>query len=67
MLNRAVLKKKMEEKGLTQAALGEAIGATQAFIGFILSGRKQPSLALAVDLAAALGCTVDELVVKEAG
>ena len=65
MLNRAVLKKKMEERGLTQAALGEAVGATQAFIGFILTGRKQPSLALAVDIARALGCTVDELIEHE--
>lgn len=67
MLNRELLRKKMEEKHLSQQALGEMVGVSQQMIAHILTGRKQPSLALAVDLAAALGCTVDELVVKEVG
>jgi DNA-binding XRE family transcriptional regulator len=32
-----------------------------------LTGRKVPSLVLAVDIARALGCTVDELIESEVG
>ena len=67
MLNRAILRQKLEEKGLSQAALGEAVGVSQSMIGHILAGIKRPTLELAVGIARALGCTVDELLESEAG
>ena len=67
MLNRAELRRKMEEAGLSQAALGEAVGVSQQMIAHILMGRKRPTLELAVGMARALGCTVDELLESEVG
>jgi putative transcriptional regulator len=54
---------KIREKGMTQAELGRAAGCEQQMIGHILSGRKDPSLKLAVAIARALGCKVDDLVI----
>lgn len=67
MLNRAELRRKMEASGTTQAALGEAVGVSQQMIAHILTGRKHPTLELAVSIARALGCTVDELIQSEEG
>lgn len=65
-MDREKLLKKMEEAHLTQQALGDAVGVTQPMIGHILSGRKQPSLMLAADIARALGCKLDELLLEVA-
>ena len=66
MFNRLVARKKMEERDLSQQALGDKVGVSQGMIGLILTGRKQPSLALAADIARVLECTVDELIEHEA-
>lgn len=65
MLNRAELRRKMEQSNLSQAALGEAVGVSQQMISHILVGYKRPTLELVVGFARALGCTVDELIEKE--
>lgn len=65
MFNRMAARKKMEEKDLSQQALGDQVGVSQGMIGLILTGRKQPSLALAADIARVLECTVDELIEHE--
>ena len=62
MLNRSVMKQKMQDKGISQCALADAVGVAQPMIAQILVGRKQPSLGLAASIAKALGCTLDELV-----
>ena len=67
MLNRETLREKLKEKGMSQAALGEAVGVSQAMIGHILAGVKRPTLELTVGIARALGCTVDELIESEVG
>lgn len=46
---------------MTQAELAQLVGVTQAAVGHIEVGRKRPSIAIAVKLAAALGVTVDAL------
>ena len=66
MFNRLVARKKMEESDLSQQTLADKVGVSQGMIGLILTGRKQPSLALAADIARALGCTVDDLIMHEA-
>ena len=66
MFNRLVPRKKMEEGDLSQQTLADKVGVSQGMIGLILTGRKQPSLALAADIARALGCTVDDLIMHEA-
>lgn len=67
MIDRAILRQKMEAAKLTQAALGEMVGVSQQMIAHILTGRKRPTLELAVGMARALGCTVDELLESEEG
>ena len=67
MIDRAILRQKMGEANLSQAALGEAVGVSQQMIAHILMGRKRPTLELAVGIARALGCTVDELLESEEG
>ena len=65
MLNRAKVKRKMEELNMTQQMLADEVGCIQQMISHVLTGRKQPSLALAEDIARVLGCTVDDLIVHD--
>lgn len=65
MIDRAILRQKMGEANLSQAALGEKVGVSQQMIAHILMGRKRPTLELAVAMARALGCTVDEIIESE--
>jgi transcriptional regulator with XRE-family HTH domain len=46
---------------LSQRELAQRCGVTQQFIQRIEKGRAMPSLRVAKKLAAALGCTVEEL------
>ena len=55
------LRDKMTEKKMTQKMLGDRVGVSQQMITRIVTGSKQPSLALAKEIANVLGCTVDEL------
>lgn len=55
------IKKLRTQKGLTQAELAQQIGIGQTMIGHIERGAKIPSLIVALDLAKALGCTVEEM------
>ncbi len=48
--------------GHTLESLGEAVGVTAQFVWRIEDGASMPSLAVAVRLAAALGVSLDELV-----
>lgn len=50
------------KRGLTQAALAEQIGVTQAYLSEIESGKKEGRIGVLRDLAAALKVSVDELV-----
>ncbi|MCH9680147.1 MAG: helix-turn-helix domain-containing protein, partial [Deltaproteobacteria bacterium] len=50
-----------ERAGLSQRALAERIGATRQAIIAIEAGHRVPSTRLALQLARALGCTVDDL------
>lgn len=55
------LKRIRTERGLSSIELSEMVGVSQPMITLIERGRKVPGLALARDLAQALGTTVDEL------
>lgn len=65
MFNRELLQKKMDELGLSQYDLADKVTTTRTMITGILLGYKQPSLALAARIAAAVGCKVDDFVKKE--
>lgn len=49
------------ERGLSQQALGEAVGVSRQTINAIETGRYDPSLTLAVHLARFFGSTVEEV------
>lgn len=46
---------------MTQVELAKIVGLTQSAISMIESGERQPSLAIMLRIASALGCTVEEL------
>lgn len=50
-----------QEKGLTQEALAQAVGVTRQTIISLEKGGYTPSVALALRLAHALGCRVEDL------
>ncbi|WP_084038096.1 helix-turn-helix transcriptional regulator [Demequina sp. NBRC 110053] len=50
-----------EQQGLSQAALGEALGVSRQTINSIEQGRYDPSLPLAFALAAHFATTIEEI------
>jgi len=49
------------DRGLSQQALGDAVGVSRQTINAIETGRYDPSLTLAVHLARYFGSTVEEV------
>ncbi|NHA69670.1 helix-turn-helix transcriptional regulator [Phycicoccus flavus] len=49
------------ERGLSQAALGDALGVSRQTVNSLEGGRYDPSLPLAITLARYFGTTVEEL------
>ena len=61
MFNGKKLEKYMKDNGITNVALAKQLGVSEGAVRHILVGIKQPSLAMARELAEMMGCTVDEL------
>lgn len=57
----ANIRRLREDKGITQARLAERAGISGAMLCQIERGTKIPSLLLSVEIADALGCTVEDL------
>ena len=55
------LKKFRKQQGLSQKELAQVVGVNQTMIAHIENGVKIHSLAVSLELAAALNTTVDEL------
>lgn len=53
------------EKDLTQEELAEKVGITRQTVGLIESGRYNPTLKLCIDIAKALGKTLNDLFWEE--
>lgn len=62
MLRIAQLRK---ARGMSQRQLAELVGISGAVVAEYELGRKTPRLETARKLAAALGCSIDELIDKE--
>lgn len=60
-----ILRRKREEKGLTQAEVAERIGTTQQNIASFESGYKVPSLKIVVAAADLFRCSTDEMIGRE--
>lgn len=50
-----------EDQGLSQAALGTALGVSRQTVNSIETGRYDPSLPLAIAIARHFGTTVEEI------
>lgn len=59
------LEKYLKENGITNVALAKTLGVSEGAVRHIIVGIKQPSLAMAQELAQMMGCSVDELIKKE--
>jgi putative transcriptional regulator len=55
------VRKRRTEQGLSQAALGQALGVSRQTINAIEKGRYLPSLPLAIALARHFGTSVEEM------
>ena len=51
-----------KQKGYTQTAFAEKLGLTQGMVSMIENGERDPSLETLLNIASALGVTVDELI-----
>ena len=64
-INGSEIRRRRQEAGLTLQELGDRVGHHLSYIGHLETGRRQdPSLGLTAALAEALGCKVDDLLVK---
>jgi len=55
------IKEKREAMGMTQKALAERVGVTPAQMCMVETGKRLPSLTVALRIASALETTVEEL------
>lgn len=63
----AAIRSLRKKSGITQAELAEKIHVSQAMLCQIERGTKLPSLPLSVEIATALGCTVNDILENAAG
>ncbi len=60
-MNGAKLLKILDQRGIRQSELAEAVGVSQAYISYLVKGLKQPTAVTLKRIADELGCTMDEL------
>lgn len=61
MMSQPKLKARREALGISQYALAKAVGKSQSYVARIEAGRSSPGVCIAIELAAALKTTVEEL------
>ena len=66
MFNGKKLEKYLKQNKITNVALAKQLGVSEGAVRHIIVGIKQPSLAMAHEIAQMMGCTVDELIKKGA-
>lgn len=55
------IKQMRVKRGLTQEELAQNFGISQSMIGYIESGRKLPSIPLAVDISKEFDCSMNDI------
>ncbi len=63
MFNGKKLGDYLREQNLSQRSFGDQIGVSGVMVGYLVEGKKQPSLIIAKRIADAMGTTLDSLVV----
>ena len=64
MFNGIKLAEYLKANGITNVALAKRLGVSEGAVRHIIVGIKQPSLAMACELAELMGCALDELVIR---
>ena len=64
MINGEKVKELLLKKGMEEKELAASVGVSTAMITYIIKGLRDTSVTNAVRIANALGCTVDEIVVR---
>ena len=62
MVNYERIKQLMEEKGITNKALADAVGVSDMMVGYIIRGLREPSLTILARMAKVLDCTTASLI-----
>lgn len=55
----------MDKQGLTERKVAEHIGYTAPLVHYIIAGTRSPNFEQAVGMADLVGCSVDELIIRE--
>ena len=66
MLDGAKIKDKLSEKSLSATQLAEKVGVSKGMMSFIISGKRDTSVAVACRISNVLGCGLEYLL-KEKG
>jgi transcriptional regulator with XRE-family HTH domain len=59
-----IVRRRREQKGLSQEALAEAAGVHHTYVGLVERGRRKPTLDVAERLALALGKKLSALIAE---
>ena len=65
MVNAQKIRELMQEKGVQNKDLAEAVGVSEPMMSYITRGLREPSVHFLTRIAAKLECTLDELVIKD--
>lgn len=65
MINGEKIKSRLMELGMTQRQLAEAVGVTDQMISYIIQGKRIPGGDKLISIAEALGCSLDDIVVRK--
>ena len=65
MVNAQKIRELMQEKGVQNKDLAEAVGVSEPMMSYITRGLREPSVYFLTRIAAKLECTLDELVIKD--
>ena len=65
MIDSEKIKTLMEKKKIKSSEMACAVGVSGAMMTYITQGLREPNVTTLARIAAKLGCTVDELIVKE--
>ena len=55
----------MKQNGITNVSLARKLGISEGAVRHVIVGIKQPSLAMASELATMMGCLVDDLILSQ--
>ena len=65
MINTAIIKSLMRDKGIRDNELAAKIGISTSMMSYILNGLRVPNVQTLVRIAHVLGCTMDELIIND--